>query len=141
MLDIDITLLIQIVNFIVLMFVLNAVLYRPLRKIMEQRKEKVSGLEREIEGLIKNADQKLGDFKAKLGEANVQGNKEREALKSAGLAEEKQITSKSRDESEAEKAQVMSQIEQDASKAREELKGQVSGFASDITAKILGRVV
>ncbi len=141
MLEIDVSLLVQMANFFALLIILNIILYRPLRKVMEQRRGKISGLEREIEGLIKNANQKLEDFKAKLREANVRGNKERETLKSVGLAEEKQITSEVRSESEAHKSQVLSQIEQAASKAREELKGQVSVFASEITAKILGRGV
>lgn len=141
MLDIDITLLIQMANFLALMVILNLILYRPLRKIIAERKEKVSGLEREIEGLIKNASQRLEDFKVKMGGAHERGNKEKEILKNEGLGEEKQIISKTRSEAEASKSQMLSQVEQDADKAKEELKGQVSGFASDIAAKILGRSI
>lgn len=141
MLDIDISLLVQMANFFILLVIMNMILYRPLRKIMDQRREKISGLEREIEGLIKNANQKLEDFKAKLTDANIRGNKERETLKGTGLAEEKQVTSKARSEAEAYKDGVLSQMGQDVSKARGELKGQVAVFASEITAKILGRGV
>ncbi|MDD5451445.1 MAG: ATP synthase F0 subunit B [Desulfovibrionales bacterium] len=141
MLDIDITLLIQLANFLALMVILNLILYRPLRKIITERKEKVSGLEREIEGLIKNASQRLEDFKVKMSGAHERGNKEKENLKNEGLGEEKQIISKTRSEAEASKSQMLSQIDQDANKAKEELKGQVSGFASDIAAKILGRSI
>ncbi|MDI6790064.1 MAG: ATP synthase F0 subunit B [Thermodesulfobacteriota bacterium] len=141
MLDIDITLLIQMANFLALMVILNLILYRPLRKIIAERKEKVSGLEREIEGLIKNASQRLEDFKVKMGGAHERGNKEKEILKNEGLGEEKQIISKTRSEAEASKSHMLSQVEQDADKAKEELKGQVSGFASDIAAKILGRSI
>lgn len=141
MLKIDVTLLVQMANFLVLLVVLNIILYRPLRKIMDQRREKVSGLEHEIDGLLKNANQKLEDFKAKLNEANVRGVKEKETLKNAGLVEDKQVTAAARSEAEEHKSQAMSQIEQDVTKAREELKGQVPGFASGIAGKILGRAI
>lgn len=141
MLDIDISLLIQLVNFFVLLFVLNAILYRPLRKIMADRREKVAGLEREIEGLTKNANQKLEDFKAKLKEANLRGNKEREALRNEGLTEEKNVTLKARGVADAYKQQTMSEIEQDVAKVREALGKQISAFGSEIAGKILGRAI
>lgn len=141
MLDIDITLLVQIINFFLLLFVLNAILYRPLRQIMAERREKTSGLEREIEGLTKNANQKLEDFKAKLQEANLRGNKERESLKNDGLAEEKKMTTSARDEADAYKQKIVAELEQDTAKAKEALQKQISMFGSEIAAKILGRAI
>ncbi|MFH1147288.1 MAG: ATP synthase F0 subunit B [Pseudomonadota bacterium] len=141
MLDIDITLAVQILNFFGLLLVLNAILYRPLRKIMQERSEMMGNLDREIESLKKSANQKLEDLKAKLQDANLKGNKEREGLKNEALAEEKQLTVNAREEAEAYKAKVASEVEQDVSKARTELKGQISVFASEIATKILGRAI
>lgn len=141
MLDIDISLPIQIINFLFLVIVLNAILYRPLRKVMQERREMMGNLDREIENLKKSANQKLEDFKAKLQDANLKGNKEREALKTEALAEEKQLTGKAREDGEAYKSKVASEVEQDIVKARTELKGQVSMFASEIAAKIMGRAI
>ena len=45
MVNIDGTLFVQIANFIILIFVLNSVLYRPIRKILKEREEKVNGLD------------------------------------------------------------------------------------------------
>ncbi len=141
MLDIDITCIVQIVNFLFLLVVMNAILYRPLRKIMAERREKVSGIERDIEGLTKNANQKLEDFKAKLQDAHVRGNKDKETLKSQAAAEEKQVTTKAREDADAYKAQMSAQVAQDVKATREQLKAQVSSFASEIAGKILGRAV
>ena len=43
MITTDITLFIQIVNMIVLMFLLNGVLYKPIRKILKERSGKTAG--------------------------------------------------------------------------------------------------
>jgi len=71
--NIDVTILIQFVNFLVLMAVLNFLLFRPLRAIMQQRKETVEGsyqnakeLEVEIEAKMTRYQEQLQD--AKLGE-------------------------------------------------------------------------
>ena len=44
MITIDITLVIHIINMIVLMFVLNAILYKPVLGILEKRQEKLDAL-------------------------------------------------------------------------------------------------
>jgi len=41
--------LIQIANFIFLIFILNIILYKPIRSVLIQRKEKITGLEEGIE--------------------------------------------------------------------------------------------
>ena len=40
MITMDITLLIQIVNMVILMFLLNGVLYKPVKKILKDRAER-----------------------------------------------------------------------------------------------------
>jgi len=45
MVSIDVSLLLQIVRFAFLIWVLNLVLYRPLRNILRQRDEGISGLQ------------------------------------------------------------------------------------------------
>ena len=45
MIKIDASVVLQIVNFVFLIVVLNVVLFKPVRKILRQRKEKVDGLE------------------------------------------------------------------------------------------------
>src|SRR5210317_96718 len=45
----DGSIILQIVNFLFTIWVLNILLYRPIRKILIQRKEKIDGLELAIE--------------------------------------------------------------------------------------------
>ena len=46
----DWTVFIQLINFLLILWILNRILYRPIRNILRQRKEKMDGLE-----LIRNA--------------------------------------------------------------------------------------
>jgi len=43
----DISVLYQMVNFLVLLFVLNLVLYKPIRKVLLDRKAKIEGMQKE----------------------------------------------------------------------------------------------
>jgi len=44
----DISLVYQMINFLVLLFVLNMVLYKPIRSVLLERKAKVEGLEQGV---------------------------------------------------------------------------------------------
>ena len=55
MITMDKTLLIQIVNIFILMFLLNKVLYKPVLGILRERSKKMRGMQEDIEQSQKNA--------------------------------------------------------------------------------------
>ena len=65
MIDMDITLVIQIINMIVLMFFLNKVLYTPVRAVLKKRAEKLQGMQGEISKFEKNAQLRQEEVDAK----------------------------------------------------------------------------
>jgi F-type H+-transporting ATPase subunit b len=135
----DVSLLIQIVNFIFLIWVLNLLLYRPIRKILTQRKEKIGGLELSIETSDKDAQEKDQAFAAGIKEARTRGLKEKEALMQQATEEEKSIIAEINRKAQAEFAEVRDKIKNDAEVAREILQKEVDNFADQICLKILGR--
>jgi F-type H+-transporting ATPase subunit b len=137
----DSSTLIQIVNFVFLIFVLNILLYRPIRKILAQRKEKIEGLELSIETSDKDALEKDAAFGAGIKEARARGFKEKEALMQQATDEEKKIIADINDKAQAELAEIRDTIKKEAAVARESLQKEVDGFANQICQKILGRAV
>ena len=73
MITIDITLVIQIVNMIVLMFLLNGVLYKPVRKILRERSEKLQGMQGDVAKFEKNARLRQEEVDAKMAKASGKG--------------------------------------------------------------------
>ena len=141
MINIDGSLFIQIANFLVLIWILNIVVYRPIRKILIERNEKIGGLEKGIETRLKDAQEKDEEFVRGIREARAQGMKEKDALLDAAAEEEKQIIAKINEKAQADLAEVRSQIEKDIDAVRSALKSQVDDFAKAIGQKILGRTV
>jgi F-type H+-transporting ATPase subunit b len=45
----DYTLFIQIANFLLLLVLLNAILYRPIRRILKNRREELDGFQKKIQ--------------------------------------------------------------------------------------------
>ena len=76
----DGSVIIQIINFLFLIWVLNILLYKPIRKILAQRKEKIDGLELSIITFDKDALEKDEAFVAGIKEVWAKGLREKEVL-------------------------------------------------------------
>jgi len=137
----DGSLLIQIVNFIFLIFILNIILYKPIRNVLIQRKEKIAGLEEGIEAFERDAIEKEDAFALGIKDARANGLKEKEVLLTAAAEEEKKIIEKINKKAQADLAVVKEKIVKDAEVAKTSLLKEIDGFANAIGEKILGRAV
>jgi len=135
----DGSLIIQIVNFLLIIWIMNLILYRPIRNILRQRREKVEGLELSIETYNENAQEKDDAFASGIKEARTRGLKEKETLLLAAAEEEKQIIENVNAKAQAELAEIRKKIVKDADAAKASLQEKVDEFADDICQKILGR--
>jgi len=135
----DGSLIIQIANFLLIIWIMNLILYRPIRNILRQRREKVEGLELSIETYNENAQEKDDAFASGIKEARTRGLKEKETLLLAAAEEEKQIIENVNAKAQAELAEIRKKIVKDADAAKASLQEKVDEFADDICQKILGR--
>jgi F-type H+-transporting ATPase subunit b len=133
--------IIQIVNFLFTIWVLNVLLYRPIRKILAQRKEKVDGLELSIETSKKDVREKDEAFAAGIKRARANGFEQKNALLQEAADEEKSIIADINRKAQTELSQIREKIKKDAEVARESLQAEVNDFANQISQKILGRAV
>lgn len=139
MITIDITLIIQVVNMIVLMFLLNGILYKPIRNVLKERSGKMLGMQEEISKFEKNARLRQDEVDAKMAKAS---GKAKAALDSARAeaqvaGDEKLAAIKA--EAEAVKDAKLTELKAEIDSARTSLEGDLTGFATDMASKILGR--
>ena len=131
--------IIQIVNFVFAIWVLNLLLYKPIRKVLKQRKEKVDGLKLSIETSTGDAQEKDEAFAAGIKEARSKGVEKKNALVQEAADEEKSIIADINRKAQAELAQIRETIKKEADVARDSLQKEVDRFADQICEKILGR--
>lgn len=141
MIKIDGSLFIQIANFLFLIWVLNVILYKPIRNVLIQRKEKIGGLEQNIISAQKNASDKEQAFADGIKEARSRGMKQKEALVQEATQEEKRIVEEINKKAQANMSAVREKISKEAEVVRESLQKEIDSFAQAIGEKILGRAV
>lgn len=141
MIDINISLVYQLVNFLFLLWILNVILFRPIRKILRERNERLGGLEAEIKGLLEEVEIKAREMTASLNKARTEGYGRKEELKQQGAAAETEIIGEITKKTDAEISKNRKEIATDIASAREVLKKQVNDFSQTLAEKILGRKV
>ena len=134
MVELNGTLLISILNFIILVAVLAHFCYKPVLKVMDDRRNKIrNDLDSAEAAKLKS------DLEAELANAQVaaQGIVDK-AVKEAKVQAQAQI-----DEAHAaierEKVQAAKQIERERKDALEDLKTQVAALSCDIASKIISK--
>lgn len=140
MVSVDGSIVLQIANFLLLIWILNMVLYRPIRKILLERKEKMVGMQSDIDGSAQQVQKKEDAYPDGVRQARAAGQKEKEALMQAAADEEKEIMGKINDSAQAELKEVKEKIAQDMGAVKAELEDEIDAFADAIGQKILGRV-
>lgn len=140
MVSINESLIIQMVGFLALVWMMNMILYKPVRKILAERKEKIQGLATVIDGADKQVAEKEKTYASGIRQARAKGQKEKELLMEAAMAEEKAIIEKINAAAQAELKAVKSRIAQEMDGVRTALETEVDAFAHAIEQKILGRV-
>ena len=139
MIDIDWTLYAQIINFLLLVFLLNVVLFRPIRNALRERQAKMLAQETEINLLTDQGRSLEDEIKEELAAARRAGAGARETLKQEGAQAEATLLDEVKRQVEQEWATVEKKIKADMAKARASLQTQAQSFAQLLATKILGR--
>lgn len=141
MITVDLTMFVHILNILILIAVMNAVLYRPVRGILRKRKEEIATMESDIDNFEKNAKLRVEEFDKKLNEARAKAKDMLDGVKKEALDDNNAKVAEIRKDSDAQKADALGKIAGEIASADKTLKGELDGFASEMASKILGRAL
>ena len=141
MIKLDWTLFLQFANFMILMVVLNALLFKPLRAALQARREAIESSKAKVHDIDEQVQAQIARYEAQLQDARLQGAQERATLRKAGQEEEARILGAA-NQTAAEKLQtIKEQIQGEAGTARQALRDETEDLAREIAGKVLGRAI
>jgi F-type H+-transporting ATPase subunit b len=141
MIKVDGSLFIQIVNFLFLIWIMNVILYKPIRSILLRRREKMGGLEQNIASAVNDAKEKAEAFSIGIKEARSRGMKKKDALIQEAAQEEKRIVEEINQKAQANMMEIRKTISREAEVVQASLQKEIDSFAQAIGEKILGRAI
>lgn len=133
------TLFVQLISFLIFLFLINRIMFRPLQAIMQQRDTHINGIAQGIEESKKqltDLDKQLNDRKIKvIKEANLH----RDTLEDDGTRHASEIIDVSKKEIQTIKEESRQYIEAQIAQARTTITKESEKLAVEIMEKVLGR--
>jgi len=139
MISIDFALLFQMVNFFILLLILNVFLYKPIRKILAERDAEIAVAKEKTTAVDREVQEKMALYEAKLRQVKEKANEEKGQVIKESRKAEADIISKARSEAAASLALIQNRIAGEAESARKTLKEQAQSLSLEICEKVLGR--
>jgi len=130
---------IQIANFLVLLLVLNIVAYRPIRQVMNRRREEMDALEKNAESFQEKYEKDEEALHENIVTARRDGFTVKEEIKQQGLDKEKGMLQDAASKTEEQLGKARADIDQMLAGVRQTLQGEVDTFSQEVAEKILGR--
>ncbi len=135
----DWSVLLQVVNFLLVIIILNHFLFRPIRGIIQERKEKIEGFESDIVQISSKVDERGQEIESRLTAIRREGFDQKEIVKGQGLEDEKIIIDRANDQTEEVMRRITEQITEEVGAAREALRSDLETFSLELAQKVLGR--
>ncbi|HKS26570.1 MAG TPA: hypothetical protein VJS44_02060 [Pyrinomonadaceae bacterium] len=137
----DGTILLHIIIILVMVYVLNATLFKPINRILEERERRTRGRSGEAKDIIQQVDEKLAAYERSLREARSEGYRLMEQERAEAMRERQIQVDAVREEvgrlAEEEKRVIQVQSEE----ARAALMRDAGEVATEISSHILHRPV
>jgi F-type H+-transporting ATPase subunit b len=141
LIEVNFTLLIQIFNFFLLMFLLNKLLYKPVLKILAEREERVAGGQEQAKKLIEDGQQLFSTYNQKLHNAKLDAITVKNSTRNQAVEEGNAIIDEARKKAEVIVADVQKEMAEEIARVKKELEPELGIMASTIAQQILGRKV
>jgi F-type H+-transporting ATPase subunit b len=135
----DGTMLLHVVMILVMVFVLNATLFKPINKILAARDQRTRGRLSEADQILNNVNEKASDYERRLRQARAENYALAEAERGTALQERQQKINELRQQLAESTAKEKEQIRQQAEAARETLLADSRRIAIEIGSRVLSR--
>lgn len=137
--DIDNTIFLQALLFLLLLAVLNFVLFKPWLEIKERRAKRIGGALEDAAELRERATATELEYAARLAKARDQAMTIRSDRRREAEEQEAEIVNGARRDASASLDSRKQTLAREVEQARSELGDRVDSLARDITAQVLGR--
>lgn len=137
MVNINATFFAQILNFLILVFILAKFAYKPLLKVMEERKEKIASDLQSAEQAKADAELVKAEYAAKLAEAKAEAQAIIDNARKTAAAAHDKIMADTKAEQEQVVAAAKESIALEQKKAMEQIRAQVIDLSMAVAGKIV----
>ncbi len=130
--------LVLLVNFLVLIYVLNLILFRPFLKLFSDRENAIKGSIDSAKDMDRRKEDALALMDRELKEARNKSNEIFENLRKEGMSRQKEILEAAGKQAHDLIEKAKTELRGEAEKARQKLRTDVEKFSDEIVKKLVG---
>ncbi len=139
MIELDYTVVIQIIAFLVLWFLLSRLLFRPFLRLLEERERRTEGVKTETASLIDEAERMRAEYESGIKSAWDEGLALKEKIIGEGRQERERLLILAKEETARLIDTVRAEIRREMQKGKEMAAREAQGIARQMEEKILER--
>ena len=141
MLDINGTIVVQIINFLLMVVILSFIAYKPIMKMMQERSDKIANDLDNAEKDRNLAEELKRDYQRQLNDARKQAQQILDKAVQQAESAKDDVLNITRSEN----AKLLKQVQEEIAREREkmflEVRSQIVSLSIDCAAKVLGREI
>lgn len=137
----DGTLILHVIIILLMVWILNRTLYKPINRILEAREKRTRGRTTEAQDILSDVSDKVSSYERQLRTARGESFAKTEQERTAAMQERQQKLNEMRQQLSASVAQEKQTIEKQAEEARVTLESESRRLAHEIGERVLHRPV
>ena len=141
MISINATLIVQVINFLILMYILDRILFKPILRIVEEREKTVRDSKMEMSRLKIEAEKKAEQIEAQLKDARRTAFEHRQEVVTQANKQADEIIGQALNKAHDHLTSVKDESAKQAAQVRESLSAYTGAIVEMVFAKVMGRKV
>ncbi len=138
MLELNKWFFVLLLNFLVLLYVLNIILFKPLVKLFSEREDSIKGSLDAAKQMNQRKEDAMAAMSRELKEAVSKSNEIFETSRKTGLQRQREILEGAGKQAHEHIQTAKAELKAEAEKARQKLRADVEKFSDEIVKKLVG---
>jgi len=139
MVEINLTIVVQVIQFLILVFILNRLLFKPIGQVLAERQQKITSWEEKTQNLQETARLNLEKYENQLIEERLKARESQEQLTRELKEKEDENIREVSEKAALIVAETQQALEKERERLRVELRQQAKELSQILAEKVLGR--
>lgn len=138
MLELNKWFFVLLINFLVLLYILNIILFRPILKVIKERDSSVKDMLKAAKEMEQKREEAISRMNQELQAARIKAKEIFEGIRREGLERQKALLEEANKQALDMIGRAKEDIRVEAEKARQRLRTDVERFSDEIVRKLMG---
>jgi F-type H+-transporting ATPase subunit b len=139
LISINETFIVQLVSFLIFLYIMNRIMFRPLRSTMEQRDDYIDKVKADILAGRDNLDQLIRDLDTQRAQVIKEAEAVVHSIEAEGDHRASELIEEAREQVSALRHQTEKQVADQVQQARQAIAGEVDAITVSIMEKVIHR--